>query len=73
MADSVLVARDGGVLTITMNRPQVRNAIDAAMAHAVAAALDELDADPTLVVGILTGAGGEVLRRHGPQGVPRHR
>lgn len=58
MSDSVLVERDGGTLVITLNRPQVRNAMDRAMAYAVAAALDELDADPALVVGILTGAGG---------------
>ena len=58
MPDSVLVERDGGILVITLNRPRVRNAMDRAMAYAVAAALDELDADPALVVGILTGAGG---------------
>ena len=58
MADPVLVERDGGVLVVTLNRPQVRNAMDRAMAYAVAAALDRLDDDPTLVVGILTGAGG---------------
>ncbi len=58
MADGVLVERDGGTLVITLDRPKVRNAMDAAMAHAVAAALDELDGDPALVVGILTGAGG---------------
>ncbi|MCW2718714.1 MAG: enoyl-CoA hydratase [Pseudonocardia sp.] len=54
----VLTERDGGVLVITLNRPKVRNAVNGALAHAVAAALDELDGDPALTVGILTGAGG---------------
>ncbi|WP_018335470.1 crotonase/enoyl-CoA hydratase family protein [Actinomycetospora chiangmaiensis] len=47
-----------GVLLITLDRPRKRNAIDGAMSRAVAAALDDLDADPTLAVGVLTGAGG---------------
>lgn len=54
----VLVERDGGTLVITLNRPRLRNAMDSAMAHALAEALDELDGDPALVVGVLTGAGG---------------
>jgi enoyl-CoA hydratase len=47
-----------GVLLITLDRPEKRNAVDGAMSRSVAAALDELDADPTLAVGVLTGAGG---------------
>lgn len=58
MTDDVLVERDGAVLVITMNRPKVRNAVNGALARAVAAALDELDGDRALSVGILTGAGG---------------
>jgi enoyl-CoA hydratase len=54
----VLTERRGGVLLITLNRPHVRNAVDAALAAGVAAALEELDGDPTLSVGVLTGAGG---------------
>jgi enoyl-CoA hydratase/carnithine racemase len=45
-------------LVITIDRPEVRNAVDAAVAAGIAAALDELDADDSLSVGILTGAGG---------------
>jgi enoyl-CoA hydratase/carnithine racemase len=41
-----------------MNRPRVRNALDAKLSHELAAALDELDSDADLRVGILTGAGG---------------
>jgi len=50
--------REGGILLITLDRPEVRNAIDGATASAVGAALDRLDADPELTVGVITGAGG---------------
>jgi enoyl-CoA hydratase/carnithine racemase len=46
-----------GVLVITFNRPHVRNAVNAALAAGVAAALDELDGTPELRAGVLTGAG----------------
>ena len=54
----VLTERRGSVLLITLNRPQVRNAVNAALAAGVGGALDELDADDELSVGVLTGAGG---------------
>jgi enoyl-CoA hydratase len=54
----VLTERRGNVLLITLNRPEVRNAVNAALAAAVAGALDELDEDDSLLVGVLTGAGG---------------
>jgi enoyl-CoA hydratase len=50
--------REGATLIITIDRPEVRNAIDAATALQIAAALDELECTPGLRVGILTGAGG---------------
>ncbi len=52
------VGRRGQVLVMTLDRPQVRNAVDAALAVALAAALDELDDDAGLRAGVLTGAGG---------------
>jgi enoyl-CoA hydratase len=55
---AVLTERRGRVLIITLNRPEVRNAVNGAVAEGVAHALDELDADEQLAVGILTGAGG---------------
>lgn len=55
---ALLVERDGPIVVLTVNRPEVRNAIDAATAGAIAAALDELDGSPAVQVGILTGAGG---------------
>lgn len=54
----VLAEPRDGVLTITINRPEQKNAINHAVAVGVAAALDQLDADPELSVGVLTGAGG---------------
>jgi len=53
----ILVSREGAVLVITINRPEVRNAINRATSEAIAHALDLLDSDPTLAIGILTGKG----------------
>lgn len=58
MPEVLEVERDGHVLTMTINRPEVRNALDEEVAVRIAAALDELDADPELRVGVLGGAGG---------------
>jgi enoyl-CoA hydratase len=55
--EAVLTEADGGVVLITLNRPDARNAINAALAAGVAAALDRLDGDDEIKVGILTGAG----------------
>ena len=57
-AEPVLTERRGKVLLITLNRPEVRNAVNAALAEGVGNALEELDADDSLSVGVLTGAGG---------------
>ncbi len=57
-APVVLAERREGVLLITINRPEVRNAVNAAVAAGVAGALEELDADDSLSVGVLTGGGG---------------
>jgi enoyl-CoA hydratase len=58
VSDEVLVARQGPVQVVTINRPAARNALTAAVAEAVAAAVDELDSSDQLRVGVLTGAGG---------------
>ncbi len=55
---AVLTKRRDRVLLITLNRPEARNAVNLAVAEGIAAALDDLDADDALTVGILTGAGG---------------
>ena len=54
----ILTERRGHVLVITMNRPQARNAFDAASAMALEAVIDELDATDELFVAVITGAGG---------------
>jgi enoyl-CoA hydratase len=46
------------VLVVTINRPQARNAVDTGVARGIAEAMDRLDADSALRVGVLTGAGG---------------
>jgi enoyl-CoA hydratase len=58
MDDDVVLERRERLLIVTLNRPSVRNAVDRATSEAVAAAMDVLDSDATLAVGILTGAGG---------------
>jgi enoyl-CoA hydratase len=55
---AIVANRDGHVLEIMINRPTVRNAMDRRAAVALAAALEVLDADNELRVGILYGAGG---------------
>jgi len=54
----VLVQAHSGILTITIDRPEQRNAMTRSAAHEIAAALVRLDEDPDLSVGILTGSGG---------------
>tara|TARA_R110000772_G_scaffold165646_5_gene277234 strand:+ start:67912 stop:68661 length:750 start_codon:yes stop_codon:yes gene_type:complete len=49
---------DDGVLTITLNRPAAKNAVNKAVAEGIAAAIDELESNSALRVAILTGAGG---------------
>lgn len=56
-AQAVRSERRGRILLITINRPDQRNAVNAAVANGIAGALDELDRDAGLSVGILTGAG----------------
>ncbi|MFZ0386156.1 MAG: crotonase/enoyl-CoA hydratase family protein [Solirubrobacteraceae bacterium] len=53
----VLTERRDKVLVITINRPEQRNAINAAVAEGIGTALDALDADDGLAIGIITGAG----------------
>jgi enoyl-CoA hydratase len=59
MTDSaaVLTEHRDRVLVITINRPDQRNAVNAAVAQGIAAALDELDATRELSIGVMTGAG----------------
>jgi len=54
---AVLTEERDGVLLVTLNRPEQRNAVNRAVAEGIAAALDRLDDDGALRVGVLTGAG----------------
>ena len=55
---AVLTDVADGVMTITINRPAAKNAVNKDVAVGIAAALDQLDADENTHVVILTGAGG---------------
>lgn len=57
MSEAVLTERRGRVLLITMNRPEAMNAINSDLGLGLVAAVEELDNDPGLTVGVLAGAG----------------
>jgi 2-(1,2-epoxy-1,2-dihydrophenyl)acetyl-CoA isomerase len=54
---TLVVERAGAVATITLNRPGARNALDLAMRQEMLIALEELEADDSVRVLVLTGAG----------------
>ena len=54
----VLVEQRDRILIITINRPKAKNAVNAAVSRGLADAMDRLDGDAGLSVGVLTGAGG---------------
>lgn len=57
MDDELVVARQGNILIMTINRPGSRNAINHSLACAIATTIDEFEDDDELAIGILTGAG----------------
>lgn len=58
MSDApLLVALDGGVLTLTLNRPDKRNALGVVLVDALHAALERADLDPDVRVVAVRGAG----------------
>jgi enoyl-CoA hydratase len=57
MSGVLLQSREGNALVLTLNRPESRNAINLALAQAIAAAMDTFEADDDLRVAVLTGAG----------------
>jgi enoyl-CoA hydratase len=56
MSGEVQTLIDHGILIVTIERPQARNAINRAVAEAIALAMIELDANPALRIGIVTGS-----------------
>jgi enoyl-CoA hydratase len=61
MADEVLRERRGSIELLTINRPEVRNAINTAVAVALGDALDELETDDSCRVVVLTAAGDKAF------------
>jgi enoyl-CoA hydratase len=57
-AAEVLTEVRGGVLIVTINRPEAKNAMNKNAAELISAAMDRLDSEPELRVAVLTGAGG---------------
>jgi enoyl-CoA hydratase len=57
MSDAVLVEQRERVLLITLNRPDQMNSINADLAAALANAVQQLDDDPGVTAGVLTGNG----------------
>ena len=57
MTAPLQAAREGGVLTLTLDRPEKRNALSAALVEALHRALESADLDPEVRVVVLTGAG----------------
>jgi enoyl-CoA hydratase len=58
LAEAVTVERDGPVFTVLLSRPERRNAVDGAVATALADAFREFDADTEAAVAVLHGEGG---------------
>lgn len=58
MTSALLVQRDGPVVTLTLNRPEVKNAINPEILVRLAGAWDLIDGDDEIRVAIITGAGG---------------
>ncbi|WP_394269788.1 crotonase/enoyl-CoA hydratase family protein [Qipengyuania sp.] len=58
MSEELLTEVEDGVLIVTINRPEAKNAMNRAAAMGIAEAMDRLDSDDSLRVGILAGAGG---------------
>jgi enoyl-CoA hydratase len=58
MGDAVLIEQADGIIVITINRPEARNALNGAVRDGITAAVAELEASDGLAIGILTGAGG---------------
>jgi enoyl-CoA hydratase len=58
MDSPVLIEEQDATLVISIDRPRQRNAVNRAVSLGIAAALDRLDREPELRVGVLTGRGG---------------
>ncbi len=59
--DHVIVTRDGPIVTLTFNRPEARNAMTWGMYERLNQTCEEVDADDTIRVLVLKGAGGKAF------------
>jgi enoyl-CoA hydratase/carnithine racemase len=59
--DEVLVSRDGAIVTLTFNRPEARNAMTWGMYQRLYEVCEEVDADDSIRVLVLKGAGGKAF------------
>jgi enoyl-CoA hydratase/carnithine racemase len=57
VSDELVRERRGNVLVARLNRPEVRNALDAALIRSIGEAMNDADADPEVRAVVLTGAG----------------
>lgn len=57
-AQRIITERRGSILLVTINRPEAKNAFDNLQSQQMNAAMDLLDQDDSLFMGIITGAGG---------------
>ena len=61
MTDHLLVDHQDGITTLTMNRPEVLNALSMDMRHAMFDAMDAIEHDPKVRCVVLRGAGGNFM------------
>ena len=60
-SDEILIVRDGPVLTLTFNRPAARNALTWTMYERLTRTCEDVDADDSIRVLVLRGAGGQAF------------
>ena len=61
MPEDLRHCKSGAVMTVTINRPDRRNALNESVAAGIRAALDDAEADPEIRAVVLTGAGDKAF------------
>ena len=59
--NDVLIDKADAILTITINRPDSSNALDAGVLNSISGALDDAVSDPLVRVVVITGTGGKAF------------
>ena len=73
MSNHLLETIDRGIATLTMNRPEARNALSPSMMAGLEEAIPRLASDPEVRVVVLTGTGGAFCAGGGPGPAPVQR